>query len=371
MVDVKVLARCSWLRDHVGVYGPRLRFCLRMVTAAVLAFAVAQLLTVPLHGLWVVLTAVVVTQMSVGGSLRATAEYVIGTFGGAVYAGAIAVWVPHVSAVGLAVVLALAIAPLAWAAAARPSFRAAPFTAVLVLLISSQLGEGPIESAFYRVVEVGLGGLAAVIVSMLVFPQRAHGLGPDAGAVILDRLANALPELLAGVSHEIDQLRALRIQDEIGQAVISFQTIADEARRERMVNFAQEPDLAALSRTLLRLRHDVVIIGRAAISPLPDLIARRLAAPLAHIAAAGSEYLRGNARALASGQAPPALTALEAAVEAYAATVDALRHEGLTRTLPSSDLERLFALGFALDQLRRNFADLERHTQEWTRRSAP
>ena len=38
--------------------------------------------------LWAVLTAVILTQLSVGRSLRATIDYFIGTVGAAVYAGA-------------------------------------------------------------------------------------------------------------------------------------------------------------------------------------------------------------------------------------------------------------------------------------------
>src|SRR5262245_3604261 len=52
---------------------------------------IAQLFAFPLHGLWVVLTATMVTQLSVGGSLRAGLEYVLGTLGGALYAGIVGV----------------------------------------------------------------------------------------------------------------------------------------------------------------------------------------------------------------------------------------------------------------------------------------
>ena len=52
---------------------------------------IAQFFALPLHGLWVVLTATVVTQLSVGGSLRAGLEYVLGTLGGALYAGIVGV----------------------------------------------------------------------------------------------------------------------------------------------------------------------------------------------------------------------------------------------------------------------------------------
>ena len=93
------------------------------------------------------LTAVVVTQVSVGASLRATIEYIVGTLGGAVYAAAIGLLVPHATATAQAVVLVLAVAPMALASAINPSFRVAPFSAVIVLLIGGELGENPIESA--------------------------------------------------------------------------------------------------------------------------------------------------------------------------------------------------------------------------------
>jgi uncharacterized membrane protein YccC len=190
-------AAWNWAAARVKAYRAQLRFCLRMTVAALLAFALTQLLAIPLHGLWAVLTAVVVTQMSVGGSLRATAEYVIGTLGGAAYASLVGVLVPHITALALAGVLALTVAPLAGAAALNPSFRVAPFTAVIVLLISNELGEGPIESALFRLLEVGLGGAVAVTVSLLVFPERAYGLGLDAAARGLDRLAQ-VPARAAG-----------------------------------------------------------------------------------------------------------------------------------------------------------------------------
>jgi hypothetical protein len=79
------------LREAVNAYRSQVRFSLRMTVAGLIALLVAQSLVLPLHGLWVVLTAVVVTQMSVGGSLRATIEYIIGTLGGAVYAAVIGV----------------------------------------------------------------------------------------------------------------------------------------------------------------------------------------------------------------------------------------------------------------------------------------
>jgi hypothetical protein len=40
---------------------------------------------------------------------------------------------------------------------------------------------------------------------------------------------------------------------------------------------------------------------------------------------------------------------------------------GLTREMDVDALERLFALGFALDQLQQNFRDLERNIDDFAR----
>jgi uncharacterized membrane protein YccC len=359
----------TWARARLKPYRVQLRFCLRMTVAALLAFALAQLWNIPLHGLWAVLTAVVVTQMSLGGSLHATTEYVLGTIGGAIYAASIAVLIPHTTALALAGVLALTIAPLAYAAAVNPSFRVAPFTGAIVLLISGQLGEGPVESALYRLLEVAIGGGVAVAVSLLVLPERAHGLGLDAAARILDSLARLLPKLLAGFTQRLDVAEMTRMQQEAGRALAAFQAIAAEARSERTVNLVAEPDPAPLARTLLRLRHDVVIIGRAAAPPLPEQFAKRLGAPLARVAECASKYLQESGSALVSRRVPPPLEPMADALAAYNAEIAALRSEGMTRTLTIAGAEQLFTLGFALEQIHQNLADLERCVQEWARPS--
>jgi uncharacterized membrane protein YccC len=307
--------------------------------------------------------------MSVGGSLKATADYVIGTIGGAVYATAIAALVPHPNPVAVAGVLALAIVPLAYAAAVNPSFRVAPFTAVIVLLISSQLGEGPIESALYRLLEVAIGGAVAVVVSLLVFPARAHALGLDDAGRVLELMAQALPRLLAGFTASVDPLENHRIQDEIGRSVTAFQATAAEASRERMVNLVAEPDPGVLARTLLRLRHDIVIIGRAGVAPLPPPIAERLAAPLTQIGTAARDYLLASAGALTSRKAAPPLEPVDEAIAAYASEIASIRAAALTQGLPVSDLEHIFGLGFALQQLQHNFSDMQRVVQDWARGS--
>ncbi len=351
------------LRALVRRRRAQLALSVRVTIAALAALALAQLLHLPLP-LWAVLTAVIVTQMSVGRSLKATFDYLIGTLGGAIYGGAIGVLIPHSSEIALLAVLALAVAPLAFVAAINPRFSVAPITAIIVLLLPTITHTSPIASALDRILEVALGAVTGLVVSFLLLPSSAHRQVAEAAARTLDQMARVLGALLAGLTHGLDVDALHRIQDGIGQALVRLDAVGAEAERERAARLAVGPDTGPLLRTLLRLRHDLVMIGRAAASPLPETIGRRLEPQLAHAGTALADYLRACAAAL-RGRPPPSLNAVELALDAYAAEIAALRREGLTRSLPSEAAERFFALGFALEQMRSNFKDLERCVAEW------
>jgi uncharacterized membrane protein YccC len=345
----------------------QLRFCLRAIVNALLALSVTHALAIPLHGQWAVLTAVAVIQMSIGGSLKAAAEYIVGTVGGALYASAVAALVPHSTDLSLACALALAIGPLAYAAAISPSFRVAPVTAVLVLMLSTQLGEAPIGLAYDRLLEVAIGGLVAILVSFLVLPAPAHTLGLGSAGRVLEQMARALPAVIAGFAGRVSPLQNLRLQDEIGEAVRAFAEVAAEAKGERLANLAPDPDPAALARTLLRLRHDLVMLGRAASTPLPGRVATRLAPLLAEIGAGTRDYLRASADALTARRAAPASAWVDEALAAYMSELASMRARGLLSALPLAERERLFVLGFALQQLQQNLSELAHCLQDWAR----
>jgi uncharacterized membrane protein YccC len=351
----------SWrsLRTEVWEHRGQLGLSVRVTIAAVLSFLLSRLLDVPLP-LWTVLTAVILTQVSFGSSVKATLDYLLGTLCGAIYAGAIATLVPHNSEIALAGVLALAVAPLALLGAINPAFGAATFTGVLVLLIPGVTHVGPVESAVYRVIEVAIGGVTAVAVSLLVLPARAHTLAFQAAAEMLRLMATFLPDLFAGLMGTGDAAAIGRIQDSIGQAFVRSDSIAAVARHERINFLAAESSLAPLLRTLLRLRHDLVMIGRAAAVPLPEPFRARLGPALGQISKTLAVHLRQCAEALASRRNPPPLHDADAALDAYADAFAAVRGEGLTRALPADTAERIFTLGFALDQLRVNLHDLDR-----------
>jgi uncharacterized membrane protein YccC len=346
------------LRSRVGNHKGQIKLALRVTTAALLGFVIANLLHVPLP-LWTVLTAVILTQVSFGSSVRATINYLLGTLSGAVYAGALATLVPHTSEIATVVVLAMTVAPLALLAAIYPSFSAATFTGVLVVLLPGLTHAGPAGSAFYRVIEVTVGGFTALGVS-LVLPTRAHALAIEAAAQMLELMARSLPELFSGFTQNCDATAFGRIQVSIGDAFARYDTIAAEARHERLNFYAAEPTLGPLQRTLLRLRHDVVMIGRTASEPLPQIFQDRFGVRFADAAKTIAGYLRHSGENLTKRQKPPPLNAAEAALDDCVAIFAEIRRDSLTVGRPIDTVERIFTLGFALDQLRQHFHELER-----------
>jgi hypothetical protein len=354
------------LRTHVWAHRSQVELALRVTIAALLSLVVAQLLNVPLP-LWTVLTAVILTQVSFGKSVKATVDYLIGTLCGAIYAGAVSALLPHTGQVALISGLAIAVAPLALLAAINPTFGAAPFTGVLVVLIPGVTHVGPIESALYRVIEVAVGGITAIAVSFLVLPARAHSLAIEAAAQMLDLMAKYLPEFLSCLMHSCDASAIGRLQDSIGKASARADALAGEARHERISFISTESSLGPLLRTLLRLRHDFVMIGRAATVPLPEAFQMRLGSLLARVTKTTAEYLRQSGEALTTRRTSTSINATEAALDDYAKAFDAARREGFTLGLPVDTVERIFTLGFALDQLRQHLRDLERCVTEAAR----
>src|SRR6202043_1639532 len=103
---------------------------------------------------------------------------------------------------------------------------------------------------------------------------------------VLELMASALHELLSGLTRGRDNDALRTLQDGIGAALAGLNAIGAEAERERAAHLSSGPDTGPLLRTILRLRHDVVMIGRASGVPLPANVQARLARPLSDVSKA-------------------------------------------------------------------------------------
>jgi uncharacterized membrane protein YccC len=363
-VDVKLWSEISgWAGAHMVAF----RLCLRMTIAGFLAYVLAHVFALS-QGYWAVFSAIIVVQASLGGSVRAALDRLIGTVGGGVAGGLVGYVLPHQDVVSLGIALIVALVPLTLVAALWPNYRIAPLTAVVVLLTSGVQQLGPVDSALNRIIEIALGSSIALGVSLLILPARAHGLVINAASRALNLLADLLMNWLAGLAATGDSraTRITQLQDEVRAGMARLEAVAGEAHEERRTHLTQEFDPKPLVRTIFRLRNDVVMIGRAAGEPFPQPIVGRLEKQLDQVSQTAQHFLRSSAQALCDRNNPPPLDLVEQALAQYTSHIGDLRREGAIRALSAEQIGRLFALEFALGQLQQDFREFHSRVAECT-----
>ena len=164
-----------------------------------------------------------------------------------------------------AVALVVAVAPLSFMAAYSAGFRVAPITAIIVLLSASGSTLGPLGFATDRVLEVGLGCAIGLLVSVLVVPARASRSVLETAAEVTRLLAEQLEAMAVPGDQAQANLSALAVRTR--KSLNRLETLVGEAARERRSRLTDMPDPEPLLRTLMRLRHDVVMLRRAVGEP--------------------------------------------------------------------------------------------------------
>jgi uncharacterized membrane protein YccC len=313
----------------------RLRLAARVAVATALAWFVAVEFALP-QAWWAVITALLVVQASLGGSIATGIDRVLGTMLGATF-GAIAAWLHERFAVPVGALLPVVVAPLALVAAKRPTYRVAPVTAVIVLLVT-QPTLSPFIAAAERIAEIMLGSVIGVLVSLTFLPTRASrqliAHAADTVAVLGDLAAAhlAVPRDLAF----IEQLQA-----KVRSGLTALTTATTEAKRERIGLGTPAPDPTPIVRTVRRLRSDVAILDRVVhqLSALPaDLVAE--------VANAARDALHAKAARLRAGERGGDYAALDTVIAKLNELPDAL------------------ALAFAIETLKRDLVDLADRASE-------
>jgi uncharacterized membrane protein YccC len=343
----------SWLAGRGG----EMRLALRTTLAGLVTFALAQLFQLP-QGYWAVLTSVIIMQGSVGGSLKASVDRMIGTFAGAIWGVAVTLAIPHHDIATMTLALALALGPLALVAALKPSFRVAPVTAIIVLLSTTSLQAGPVSYAIDRVLEIGLGCVVGLAVSLFVLPGRAHGLLAEPAAEAVRSCRELVLVLLQDLAAPADRPRLLEIHRRLRRAMARAETLAEEAKREQANRLADGPDPEPVVRNLRRLNHDLTAVGRAVMTPLPEEGRRHLAAPVGALRDAIADFLAAAADAFMARRSPPALGPIDTALLAFDEAIADMRKLAALRELSGEAVAQVYGLAFALRQLRENLRDL-------------
>jgi len=339
-----------------------LRHGLRVALAAAASFALATAFDLP-QGFWAVITAIVVVQTSIGGTLVASRDRLIGTGVGALVGavfGSVTPSNPWAEAVGLA----LAVGSLGLAASIKPSLKIAPVTAVIMIIGSATSQHGFAEAAGLRVIGIALGGIIGVLVTLFIFPARARDAVSTSVQNTLGDLSRLLvlyAQRLGGeeVEDAIAPLHA-KLRSRLGM----IETQVTEATRETAARLTGASVADAIPRTLWRIRSDVVMIGRASSHRWTGPIADRLGTPAAALLRAQASLLDGLSEALADGSETPT-PVLSESFAAFRAAFNQLETEIAPGALTFDRLEQIFGLAFALEAFNQNVTELAERIAEF------
>ena len=344
----------------------QLRLGLRMTIASLCTYALGNLLGLQ-QSLWAVLTSIIVMQASVGASLKAMLDRLTGSLGGAVAGVIVSLGLHHFGLALPAITLLIGVPPLTVLAALKPSYRFAPITFIILVMSPNLLALGPVEFAVQRVAEIALGSFIALVVSLFVLPARAHDAVIEAAAQALQAMAELMAVLQTGLAGPIDGAALGAAHDRIRRAIGKAESAAEEAVRERSSFLTGGADPQPLCRTLRRLRHDLAALGRTMTRPLPDPAGAALTPAILDITGKIADFFRDCASAVSGRAMPPPITDLQAGFAEETAAVAQLRRDGQTLALADDEVARLFGLGFALEQLRRDLMDLVERVTEMAR----
>jgi hypothetical protein len=145
-------------------------------------------------------------------------------------------------------------------------------------------------------------------------------------------------------------------QDAVRVALTALENASDEAARERRNYLSDDADPEPVTRTLRRVRHDLVLIGRVAAEPLPESLRPALKPFLDQFSIEAREFMRAIGLAFAQRMEPPSSGPFDAALESLMIQLTAIKGD-----------ERIVALRFSLDQLERNLLDLVRRAEEFAK----
>ncbi|WP_420479301.1 FUSC family protein [Brevundimonas sp. FT23028] len=233
------------------------RAALQIAIGAVAAFYLATALKLP-HAYWSVISAIVVIQTSVGGSVLIVArDRALGTLAGAVVGGLVAFVRPE-GVNWMMAGLAASVAGLAFFSPGRPWLKVAPVTAAIIIAGSAG-PEGPAQLALDRVMEILVGSGVGVIAILLLFPRHARQAFKLQALEAAGKAAELLALVMTGAAADGAELSRRHADlkkrlDALGQAAGAVIDLPGAQK--------ETADRAALVRTFWRVRSDIVILGR-------------------------------------------------------------------------------------------------------------
>jgi len=317
-----------------------LRHALRTAVAVVATQALVDVLHLP-QGYWAVVTAVIVMQANLGGSMRAAWTRLAGTAVGAVF-GAVAASLGGQSLIAAGLAVFATLSACAAIPRLRESSRVAGITAVIVILA----GHPDIPAAvlgFDRFLEIAVGIVTALVVSLTVLPSRAsralsHGL-----AKLFEDVASLFAVVVEGrIREDYPERHVFALKDRILRTLARCRELRLEADAE-----SRDKGESALRAMLLfrgeRLFEHVLGMDHIAEEWRGQGLHRHLPEEMTDLEQAGAEVLTSLAAHLRGGSQLPDVAALDAAVAKARTKLGAMRRERAPAAYDLSEVMHFFS----------------------------
>jgi uncharacterized membrane protein YccC len=332
----------SQLSEPLGRLVKRLgvRHAGRTAVAAIVTQLVVTALNLP-QGYWAVITAVIVMQANIGGSIRAAWSRLLGTATGAAM-GIVAVhwggssW-PALGGAVFATLMVCTAVPFL-----RESSRVGGITAVIVLL-GGHPDMSPLTVGLDRSLEISVGIVTALAVSMSFFPSRAvRAISYGLAKIFEDEAAFFALVLDARVQDDYSDRQAFGLKDRIVRTMARCRDLRREASLE-----GRGGTQTALQALLLfraeRLFEQILAMDHIASEWHGEGLHRHLTGELAGLRQAVSTVLSGLAAHLRGSGSLPDLTALETAVAMAREKLSTMRRERAPAAYDLSEVMHFFS----------------------------
>lgn len=351
---IDVLSRFSSLFSESA-----LRQTFRVAVACAVAYAAYKLLNLK-QGYWAVFTVLIVMQGSIGGTLGAAFDRLLGTLVGAGL-GALGAWAHNGGVIGTGGALVAVASIGSYLAVLRPQLKVAPVTASIMMLTVPPASP-IVDFVVDRVAEIMLGGIIGVGAMALILPARSGALVSRRAAAALDTMHNMLGDMADAIaSGSVLSLGASLVA--LRPALVGVEQALKDADREHAVRLWRHAIPAAVPRTLWRLRSDIVLVARALNPSFPPAVSSALGDSAATLLRRLQDETGACATALRVRE-PVERIDLAQARQAFSGALAAFRTSPEGNALDLDTAGHVFGFSFALDELVRDLRDLAERIDE-------
>ncbi|MEO3435189.1 FUSC family protein [Inquilinus sp. CAU 1745] len=327
-------------------HGGPSRFSIQAAVAALTAYGLT-LLTGVENVSWAVFAALFVVHVSVGGTLEAAVGRLVGGFIGLLL-GLTCLFTIGSGEWRTPLSLIVAVGTMSFIAGCRPGLSYGLVTTAILILAP---GFEIVEGALLKGAAIAIGTLAGSAAATLILPMPARR-----GA------ARHLAEALRGYGELLEAIQETFVRGGWTDLIPLHNKIADELAQARSMagqsltswfsgnRDDKEGSPLSLVGKVERIWYTLAILDRLSGRGFPAQ-ADLLLEPSEEATHAYRDYFRKLADSLDDSGKRPSMNALRQVRDRLLGELDHLRRENRTSDLPRKDMERIFVLGFAWQQL--------------------